>query len=232
MTKKQGRTLIELEDLTLGYGSQAVLEKLNLEIERGDFVCIVGQNGAGKTTLVRGILGLLKPLSGRVIYHNVKRNQIGFMPQETAVERDFPATIMEIVLSGTLNRLGWRPFYGKKEHKEALRNLRILGIDDIATESFAGLSGGQRQKVLLARALTAAGEVLILDEPSNNLDSSSKTELYQTISKLNHERGMTILMVTHDLDHHNLIGDKILSLRKKEVFFGPTEEYVRRIHGE
>ena len=225
-------TLIELENLTLGYENHIVLKNINMKIEENDFICIVGPNGSGKSTLIKGILGLIKPISGKVKYINLKNNFIGYMPQETKVDSNFPASVFEIVLSGTLNRLGIKGFYTKKEKEIALENLKVLNISNLKDKKFCDLSGGQRQKVLLARSLCATSKLLILDEPSNNLDSKSKRELYETIVDLNKNREITIIMITHDLDHDNLIGNKILSLREDEIFFGDTEDFVRRIHND
>lgn len=222
-------SLIELKNLSLGYDNQVVLKNINLKIEENDFICIVGPNGAGKSTLVKGILGLIKPLKGSVIYNNLKQNFIGYMPQETKVDSNFPASVFEIVLSGTLNKT---LFYTKKEKELALNNLKMLGIENLKNKCFQDLSGGQRQKVLLARSLCATSKLLILDEPSNNLDSKSKKDLYKIINKLNKEYNITIIMITHDLDHHNLIGNKILSLREDKIFFGSTEDFVRSVHNE
>lgn len=224
--------LIELKNLSLGYDNHIVLKDINMIIEEKDFICIVGPNGSGKSTLIKGILGLIKASKGKVIYHNLKQNFIGYMPQETRVDSNFPASVFEIVLSGTLNRLGLKSFYSKKEKQIALDNLKILGIEKLKDKNFCDLSGGQRQKVLLARSLSATSKLLILDEPSNNLDSESKQELYKTIIDLNKNHNITIIMITHDLDHDNLIGNKILSLRKDEVFFGTTEEFIKRVHHE
>ena len=221
-------SLIELKDLTLGYDNQVVLKNININIEDNDFICVVGPNGSGKSTLIKGILGLIKPISGKVIYNNLKQNFIGYMPQETLVDKNFPASVYEIVLSGTLNNVN---FYTKKEKDNALHNLKILGIEKLKDKNFCDLSGGERQKVLLARSLCTTSKLLILDEPSNNLDSKSKKDLYNTIIKLN-KNNITIIMITHDLDHDNLIGNKILSLREDEIFFGSTKEFVRRIHHE
>ena len=225
-------TLIELKNLSLGYDNHIVLKNINMTIEENDFICIVGPNGSGKSTLVKGILGLIKPFKGKVIYNNLKQNFIGYMPQETRVDSNFPASVYEIVLSGTLNRLGLKSFYTKKEKEIANNNLKILGIEKLKDKNFCDLSGGQRQKVLLARSLCATSKLLILDEPSNNLDTKSKQELYKTIIDLNKNHNITIIMITHDLDHDNLIGNKILSLREDETFFGDTSEFVRRIHHE
>lgn len=225
-------SLIELKNLSLGYDNVVVLDNININIEENDFICVVGPNGSGKSTLIKGILGLIKPLKGEVKYNNLKQNFIGYMPQETKVDSNFPASVFEIVLSGTLNRLGLKAFYTKKEKEIALKNLKILGIDNLKNKNFSDLSGGQRQKVLLARSLSATSKLLILDEPSNNLDSKSKEELYRVIKELNEKHGITIIMITHDLDHDNLIGNKILSLREKGIFYGSTKEFVRRIHND
>ena len=224
--------LIKIKNLSLGYDNHIVLKNINITIEENDFICIVGPNGSGKSTLIKGILGLIKPLKGEVIYNNLKQNFIGYMPQETKIDSNFPASVYEIVLSGTLNRLGFKPFYSQTEKQIALNNLKILGISNLKNKNFCDLSGGQRQKVLLARSLSATSKLLILDEPSNNLDSKSKQELYKIIVDLNKNHNITIIMITHDLDHDNLIGNKILSLRENEVFFGTTEDFIRRIHHE
>jgi len=225
-------SLITLNNLSLGYDNTKVLENINLSIEENDFLCIVGPNGSGKSTLIKGILGLIKPMGGEVIYHNLKQNFIGYMPQETKVDSNFPASSYEIVLSGTLNRLGFNSFYSKNEKEIALKNLKILGIENLKDKNFSDLSGGERQKVLLARSLSATTKLLILDEPSNNLDSKSKDELYKIIQDLNKNYNITIIMITHDLDHDNLLGNKILSLREGDIFYGTTKEFIRRIHHE
>jgi len=225
-------SLIELKNLSLGYEGKVVLKNINIDIEENDFVCVVGPNGSGKSTLIKGILGLIKPLKGKVIYNNLNQKFIGYMPQETKVDSNFPASVFEIVLSGTLNRLGFRSIYTKKEKEIALNSLKTLGISNLKNKSFCDLSGGGRQKVLLARSLCATSKLLILDEPSNNLDSKSKNDLYKIITDLNKNHGITVIMITHDLDHDNLIGNKILSLRDNEIFYGSTDEFVRRIHND
>ena len=224
-------SLIELRNVTLGYDRDIILKGINLNIDENDFICIVGPNGSGKSTLIKGILGLIKPIKGKVIYNGLKQNFIGYMPQETKVDPNFPASVMEIVLSGTLNS-NKGIFYTDESKEEAIKNLKLLGIEKLKKKSFSELSGGQRQKVLLARALSATSKLLILDEPSNNLDSKSKKELYKIIDDLNKKHGITILMITHDLDHNNLIGNKILSLRENDFFFGSVDEFVRRVHND
>ena len=223
-------SIIELNHLSLGYDHHQVINDLSVCIEEGDFVCIVGSNGAGKSTLVKGILGLIKPMKGQVLFHGLKENFIGYMPQETKVDKYFPASVYEIVLSGTLNQVGLFSFYHQEQKKKALECLALLGISTLKNKNFCDLSGGQRQKVLLARSLCASSKVLILDEPSNNLDHDSKVELYQILKSLNQNKKMTILMITHDLDHHNLIGNKILSLEKDNYFYGSVADFVKKVH--
>ena len=221
--------LIEIKNLSLGYESNIVLKDLTFNIKEGDFICVVGPNGSGKSTLIKGILGLIKPIKGTIIFNNLKQNMIGYMPQETRVDSSFPASVSEIVMSGTLNSLKGS-VYTNSEKSVMLKNLKLLNIENLKDKSFSSLSGGQRQKVLLARSLCATEKLLILDEPSNNLDSTSKKELYKIVKDINKSEKITIIMVTHDLDHNNLIGNKILSLREDDVFFGTTEEFVRSVH--
>ena len=225
-------SLIELKNLTLGYEKDIILKNINISIEENDFICIVGPNGSGKSTLVKGILGLIKQIKGKVIYNVLKQKYIGYMIQEKKVDANFPASVLEIVLSGTLNKNSKSFFYTKEQKEIAINNLKLLGIEKIKNKSFCDLSGGQRQKVLLARSLSATTKLLILDEPSNNLDSKSKNELYETIVDLNKNHNITIIMITHDLDHDNLIGNKILSLREDDIFFGSVDDFVRRVHND
>ena len=223
--------LIEIKNLSLGYDGNIVLHNINLNIKENDFICVVGPNGSGKSTLIKGILGLIKPIKGNINFYHLKPEFIGYMPQESKIDSNFPASVFEIVLSGTLNRLGLRAFYRKKEKQIALDKLKLLNITDLKDKNFSDLSGGQRQKVLLARSLCSTSKLLILDEPSNNLDSKSKKETYEIIKDLNKNHNITVIMITHDLDHNNLIGNKILSLRD-EVFYGSTEEFVKKVHSD
>ncbi len=227
-------SLIRAEKIKLGYEGRAVINDLSFSISEGDFVCVVGPNGSGKTTLIKGILGLMPLMSGKITFDfeesssPTKRRFIGYIPQETEVDPNFPASVLEIVLSGALNET--RNFYSTEIKKRADEVLSLVNIKKLKNKGFSELSGGERQKVLLARALMATKKLLILDEPSNNLDKESKQSLYELISKLNLERGITVIMITHDLDHGNLIGNKILSLRDKDYFFGTTEDFVRKVH--
>ena len=199
------KTLIKVDHLHLGYDNQEVINDLSFDINQGDFITVLGQNGAGKSTLI-------KPMDGQITYY-LNEREIGYMPQETKVDRHFPASVYEIVLSGALNRVGYRPFFNSKEKKLAIECLKTLHIENLKNNSFGELSGGQRQKVLLARALCATRECLVLDEPSNNLDYDSKEEFYTVLKEL-HQKGLTIIMITHDLASHEVIGNKILHLDK------------------
>ena len=225
-------SLIDIKNLSLGYDGNIVLKNVNLKIEENAFLCVVGPNGSGKSTLIKGILGLIKPISGTITFNNLKQNFIGYMPQETKVDSNFPASVLEIVLSGTLNKKKMSLFYTKEDKKLAIKNLKILGIENLKNKHFSELSGGQRQKVLLARSLCATSKLLILDEPSNNLDSKSKKNLYDILKNLNKNYNITIIMITHDLDHNNLIGNKILSLREDDIFYGTTEDFIKKVHHE
>ncbi len=221
--------LLSIEQLTLGYGDNTVVKNLNFTLYEGDFLCIVGANGSGKSTLVKAILGLIRPQKGHIKYlGGLKRNFIGYLPQFGVSTQFFPASVGEIVLSGALNSLGWKPFYGASQKNRAKQAMKYLKIDHLATANFGNLSGGQRQKVLLARGLCATSKLLILDEPSNSLDFRSKTALYQLLKKLNQEQGLTIILVTHDLDSDSLIGNKILALDHARPFFGNLVDFLQQ----
>ncbi len=220
--------ILNVKNLVLGYEKQIVINNISFNVNKRDFILVIGSNGAGKSTLIKGILGIIKPISGSVEYDEIKKNHVGYMPQEMKVDPNFPASVMEIVLSGLINRMGFRPFYNKKDKERASEALRILNIENLKNKKFSELSGGQRQKVLLARSLCATSDLLILDEPSNNLDQESKIEFYTTLKHLNEGHGITIIMITHDVDRDrdSLIGNKVLELRSNGYFYGKTEEYM------
>ena len=185
-------------DLNVGYGSRAVAEGLNFTVEQGDYLCIVGENGSGKTTLMKTLLGLQAPLSGEIRKEGLEAGAIGYLPQQTDVQKDFPASVREIVLSGFQGRCGLRPFYTREQKEQAARNMERLGISGLARRSFRELSGGQKQRVLLARALCATDKVLLLDEPVSGLDPEATELMYRIIQELN-EAGTTIIMISHDM---------------------------------
>ena len=209
--------LIKITNLDLGYSSDPILKNINLKINPGDFVSVIGNNGTGKSTFIKGILGLLKPMNGSIEFYNMQRNYIGYLPQDAHIDNHFPASVYEVVLSGTLNQRGLKLAYSKKEKNIANNQLKLLKIENLKEKNINELSGGQRQKVLLARSLCATKKLLVLDEPASGLDSQSKNNLYEILNYLNKEKKMTIIMVTHE---QNIIGNKILHLKENDYYFG------------
>ena len=206
-------------NLTLGYNSNIVLENVSFSVEKGDYLCIIGENGSGKTTLMKTILRLQKPLEGQISTGDgVLPDEIGYLPQQTQVQRDFPASVWEIVLSGCQSRCGKRPFYNKEEKKLAVEAMKRMEIKDLAKRCYRELSGGQQQRVLLARALCAAQKMLLLDEPVSGLDPSVTQEMYDLIEHL-HKDGITIMMITHDVDAAKKYATKILKVQDKTAIF-------------
>lgn len=212
--------IIEAKKLRIGYHGNAVQGELNFAIGGDDFVCVVGSNGSGKTTLILTILGLIPRLSGELKIH-IAKNQIGYLPQFSQLAQDFPATVYEIVESGTLTN-----HKGTPDIKSALKQ---FGLENLEHARFSQLSGGQKQRALLARAVVATRKLLILDEPYNNLDKTSRKKLFAMLKKLNSE-GVAIIMITHDLDHSSLVGDKTLALMGDKYYFGPTSQYLAKVH--
>ncbi len=218
-------TLLTVKDLTLGYDLGAIIENLSFTVNDGDYLSIVGENGSGKTTLMRSLLHLQKPLGGEIIVSNdLKANEIGYLPQQTMVQKDFPATVKEIVLSGCQSHMGYKPFYGKKEKALARENMGLMGILDLEKRCYRQLSGGQQQRVLLARALCATRKLLLLDEPVAGLDPKVTIEMYETIKSLN-EKGITIIMISHDIAAALEYSSHILHIGKT-VFFGTKKDYL------
>lgn len=220
--------LITCKDVCLGYDGEAVLHDVNFEVCRGDLLCVVGENGSGKSTLIKGLLGLKAPLSGSItLGDGLKHTEIGYLPQQTELQRDFPASVMEVVLSGRLNGLHGRVFYSKADRAAALENLERMGADDLKNQSYQALSGGQQQRVLLARALCATKKLLLLDEPVTGLDPVATGELYNLIKLVNLCNGITVIMVTHDIEAALRYSTKVLHLGKTQLFFGTTEAYKK-----
>lgn len=212
-------------DLCLGYDGREIVHGLNFEIDAGDYLCIVGENGSGKSTLMRTLLGLQQPMSGKVLTgEGLLQKEIGYLPQQTAVQKDFPATVREIVISGFQGRCGLRPFYTKEEKRIAAANIDRMGISHLAKRCYRELSGGQQQRVLLARALCATGKVLLLDEPVSGLDPKVTAEMYRLIEKLNSD-GITVIMISHDMEAALSYASHILHIGNT-VFFGTRQEYL------
>ena len=217
--------LLEVKNVSKTFDNKTILKDVNLSITGGKIIGLLGKNGAGKSTLIKGILGLIKPMSGEIVFdESLNKKHIGYMPQETKVDGAFPASVMEIVLSGRINKMGKRPFYNKEDKAEAIKALKILNILDIKNKSFCDLSGGQRQKTLLARSLCATDKLLILDEPSNNLDNTSREEFYLLLMKLNKELGISIIMISHDADIDKMLGNKVLRITDNGYEFKNLED--------
>lgn len=227
------KVLIDCRDVSLGYEGQALWEHLSFQIKSGDYLCIVGENGSGKSTLLRSLLGLMHPMAGTIeIDRSLGRGAIGYLPQQTRAQRDFPATVTEVVLSGFLSARGRRFFYTPAEKSRALMNMGKLGILELKDRCYRELSGGQQQRVLLSRALCAAGELLILDEPVTGLDPAAAQDLYHTLHYLNSKEGIAIVMVTHDMPNALHYGTSILHAGHRRWFFGTTEEYLASPYGK
>ena len=225
-------TLFSCKDLTLGYDGRAVAENLNFEAEKGDYLCIIGENGTGKSTLIKTLLGLNKPLSGEIKREaSLSPRRIGYMPQKTPMQKDFPASVREVVLSGCLGGKGFWSFYTKADRKKAAEVMERLDISGLADRCIRELSGGQQQRVFLARAMCAAKDVLLVDEPCAGLDAGGSAELYALLDELHRADGMTVLMVTHDLEAAGVYADKILKLGHagNNRFYRTREEYLAEI---
>ena len=221
--------LIECNNLCLGYEGKTIVENLSFSLCKGDYLCIVGDNGSGKSTLIKALIGVKKPLSGEIKFSDgLTKKCIGYLPQQTGINRDFPATVREIVLSGCLNIGKFNPFYTKEQKMIAEKNIKRLEITDISQKKYGDLSGGQQQRVLLARALCATQEILLLDEPVSGLDPIVTYELYSIIKKLNDD-GITIIMVTHDIETSMKFANKILHIYKDKSYFGQVEQYRKEI---
>ena len=217
--------IMEVKGLTLGYENSALVRDLDFKIEKGDYLCIVGENGAGKSTLMKTILRLRKPMAGEIIYgEGLKATEIGYLPQQTPVQKDFPASVREVVLSGCQNSLSRHIFYGRGARERALANMERMGIAKLSGKCYRELSGGQQQRVLLARALCATERMLLMDEPVSGLDPMASSELYEIIKKLNKE-GITIIMVSHDIASALKYAGKILHIGA-DHYFGTVEEYM------
>lgn len=231
---------IKIENLAIGYENQAMISNLNFDICEGDYICILGDNGVGKSTLVKTLLNLNKPISGKIeLVNGIKRDDISYLPQVTQTQRDFPCSVMEVVLSGLQGKRKFSPFYKKNDKLKALDLLSYLEMDKYANESFRNLSGGQMQRVLLARALISNCKIIFFDEPITGLDVKVKNELYNLIYHINHDHKITIIMITHDLkavdysSHILHLGKENLYLTKDEYLNTPLGQgYLKYAGGE
>lgn len=215
------------QNLAVGYDGKAVVQGIDFSVKQGDYLCVIGENGAGKSTLMRTLLGLQQPVSGKILFgDDLKQNEIGYLPQQTVTQKDFPASVREIVLSGCQNRLGIRPFYHKKEKKHADEIMEKLQIMQLRERCYRELSGGQQQRVLLARALCATKKILLLDEPVSGLDPEMTEEMYRLIWRINQEEKVTVIMISHDLKGVREYASHIMKIGNKP-FYGTKEEYLQ-----
>ena len=221
--------ILTVNNLSVTYSGKMVISDINFTVEDGDFLVIFGENGSGKSSLIKALLSLKSPSCGEIIFDKtVKHSEIGYLPQMTAEQKDFPASAMEVVLSGCLNSMGLKPFYGKKEKELAKKNMELLSVYDLKNECFRTLSGGQKQRVLLARALCAAKKMLILDEPVSGLDPVATKDFYEAITLIN-KTGVCIIMVSHDTDSALSVAKHVLDIGNHTVlFFGTSEDYLKR----
>ena len=220
------KNLITVKNLKVSYGTKKVVENISFNVEEGDFLVIFGENGSGKSSLVKVLLNLKEPSAGEINYHDgLKASQIGYLPQSINAGKDFPASAWEVVLSGCLNGMGLKPFYTKKEKETAKKNMQLLSVYDLKRECFKNLSGGQKQKILLARALCATDRLLLLDEPSSGLDPQAASEFYSAVKKIN-ESGVCIIMVSHDTASSLSVAKHILDIGEHRLlYFGDAQNY-------
>ena len=218
--------LITMSDVTIAFEGVAAVKNASFSVEKGDYLVILGENGSGKSTLVRAILGLVHPLKGQIVYGDgLKRAQIGYLPQKSAVQRDFPASVEEVVRSGLVNRLGGRMWLGAQQKRRAAEKMRLMDVEGMKNRPYRTLSGGQQQRVLLARALCATHSILLLDEPVTGLDPDATEEMYGVIRALNRDHNAAIVMVSHDVNAALRDANKVLVINHGVDFFGTVEEW-------
>ena len=218
---------ITCENVTFSYENQVVVSELSFQVEAGDYLCILGENGTGKSTLMKGLLGLKKPASGHVVLgEGILQKEVGYVPQQTESQKDFPASVWEVVLSGCLNSRGLLPGFSAKEKKLAMEKLELLGIEDLRNKSFRDLSGVQKQRVLLARSLCAAKKLILLDEPTTGLDPLATEEFYHLLVDLNKNHQITVIMISHAIREALEHAKHILYLSHNSTFFGKTEDFL------
>lgn len=226
-------SLISCNNASFGYDGEVVLSGIDFKLHGGEYLCIVGENGAGKSTLIKGILKLKNPVSGSVTMSDgLKANEIGYLPQQTIVQKNFPASILEVVMSGRINSMRFRPFYNKDDKAAAVDMLSLMGIENLKKRCYQDLSGGQQQRVLLARALCATKKMILLDEPVAGLDPVATADLYELIRKINKDMDITVIMVSHDIHAAMKCASHILHLSHEQMFFGTTRDYLKSSVGK
>lgn len=230
------RTAIRFDQVTFSYGGSLVLENINFAISEGEFAAIIGPNGGGKTTLLKLMLGLLEPQRGFVRIFGLKpdaaRRSIGYMPQHPRLDPQFPVTVSDVVLLARLGGGRKLGAYRKSDRNAALDALASVGLAQLADRPFSALSSGQRQRVLIARALASDPELLLLDEPTANLDPSVQDELYELLHRLNDE--LTVLVVSHDVGFVSKYVQKVVCVNRRAVLHPVSEvkgELVSMLYG-
>ena len=224
-------TQINCKNLSLGYEGKKIVQNLSFCVNEGDYLCVLGENGSGKTTLIKTLASLIEPLDGEVLRDGSIKKKIGYLPQQSEMQKDFPASVFEIVLSGFVGRGGLSPFYGRNCKLRALENMKKLGIENLLKRCYRELSGGQQQRVLLARALCSGEKVLILDEPTAGLDPIASADMYDIIEELNKNDGVTIIMISHDVQTALKYANRILHIGSVESFFGTKDDYLKSDFG-
>ena len=218
--------ILTCKNASFGYDGEVVLSGIDFTLCGGEYMCILGENGAGKSTLVKGILGLISPVTGEIEFgEGLRACEVGYLPQQTQVPKSFPASVLEVVLSGRINSMGMRPFYNRKDREDAVKKLELMGMKGMERRSFQELSGGQKQRVLLARAMCAAGRLILLDEPVSGLDPAATTDLYELIADINKNMGMTVIMVSHDTQAAVKYASHIMQLSHTQLFYGTVDDY-------
>ena len=218
--------ILTCKNASFGYDGEVVLSGIDFTLCGGEYMCILGENGAGKSTLVKGILGLISPVTGEIEFgEGLRACEVGYLPQQTQVQKSFPASVLEVVLSGRINSMGMRPFYNRKDREDAVKKLELMGMKGMERRSFQELSGGQKQRVLLARAMCVAGRLILLDEPVSGLDPAATTDLYELIADINKNMGMTVIMVSHDTQAAVKYASHIMQLSHTQLFYGTVDDY-------
>ncbi|MDR2646558.1 MAG: metal ABC transporter ATP-binding protein [Oscillospiraceae bacterium] len=220
-------TVLTAKNLSYAYDGETAVEGLRFEVVSGDYLCIIGENGSGKSTLLKGLLRLKQPSAGELLFEDgLKPNEIGYLPQQTSAQKDFPASCFEVVLSGFCGQRGILPFYTARQKRAARENMERLDCANLSRRGYRDLSGGQQQRILLARALCATKRLLLLDEPMAGLDPLVTQDLYKQIADINRDLGLTIIMVSHDVKTAMQYAKTILHLKKEQLFFGATQTYL------
>ncbi len=250
-TMNKNQPLLSFSGVTLGYPGVIALHDIDFEIHPGEFIGIIGPNGSGKSTLLKGVLGLLKPMAGEIVFHgddfsklsglkkhlNLIRRRIGYVPQKNKNDLHFPATVKEVVLMGLYSQIGWFHPVQKIHREKTLESLKLVGMAEFCNRPIGELSGGQQQKVMIARALVSNPDLLMLDEPTASIDVYAQNMILETLERLNREQRITILMVSHDINEIVHFCDKILLLNGGFSKFGIpnqvlTKENLKSVYGD